>query len=168
MYYNISLNMKILIIFLFTFNSWGLFCQSAGTEVLASSGGSSDKNGLSVSWTIGETIINEKSVPDYKLSQGFQQGLRLSVVTESETLPETISINAFPNPVLNSLSINIVHPSPLYHWSVIVYDYKGEVLLQKEKEGNTAEIDFTSLPPGAYLVRAGLQDNYKIFHIIKQ
>lgn len=160
--------MKLLILFLLILNSCELFCQSATTEVLATIGGSSDKNGLSVSWTIGETIINEKSIPDYKLSQGFQQGLQLSVATENKPLIDRISITAYPNPVLNSLTIKIVNPSNSFSWTVILYDYKGEVIFLNETDEKTTEVNFTSLPPGAYLVRAGLQDNYKVFHIIKQ
>jgi hypothetical protein len=159
--------MKLSILFLLVLNSLGLFCQSANPEVLASSGGSSDKNGISASWTVGETIINEFSIPGYLLSQGFQQGI-LSFATEIEDLPEEISITAYPNPVLSSLTLKIVNQSGSYHWSVRVYDVKGEVVIQNETEEVTTEINFTSLPPGAYLVRISHQAHYKIFNIIKQ
>jgi hypothetical protein len=159
--------MKLLILFLLVLNSGELFCQSASQEVLAASGGSSGENGISASWTMGETVINELSIPGYMLSQGFQQGF-LSVVTGSENLPEEISITAYPNPVLNSLSIKIMNPSDSYHWSVNVFDYKGELVIQHTTEEHITEINFNLLPPGAYLVKISHQDNFKIFNIIKQ
>jgi hypothetical protein len=159
--------MKLLILILFILNSAASFCQFDRDEVIASSGGSSDENGIMASWTMGETIINEFSIPGYSLSQGFQKG-HISIASESGDLPDEIIITAYPNPVLSSLSIKIVNSFDSYHWSVNVYDSKGEVIIKHETEEDITEVNFTSLPPGAYLVKIHHQDNYKIFNIIKQ
>lgn len=116
---------------------------------------------------MGETIINEYSIPGYSLSQGFHQGI-LSVVTESGNLPDKIIITAYPNPVSSSLTIRIVNPSNSHNCSLIVYDYKGEVVLQKETEEDLNEVNFASFPPGAYLVLIRHQGYQKLFNIIKQ
>jgi hypothetical protein len=159
--------MKLSILFLLLLYSGGLYCQSASPEVLASSGGSSAENGISVCWTMGETIINEFSIPGYSLSQGFQQGF-LSIVSESGNLPKETSITAYPNPVSSSLKIKIVNSSHSDYWSITVFDYKGEVVIQSKTNEDITEVNFTSLPAGAYLVQLSRQSNNKIFHIIKQ
>jgi hypothetical protein len=159
--------MKLLISFLLVLHSTGLFCQTDKDEVLATSGGSSDEKGISVSWTVGEPIINQFAIPGYTLSQGFQKGY-LSVVTQSQNLPDEINITAYPNPVLNSLTIKIVNSSGPAHWWVNVYDYKGEVVIQQETEMDLTEVNLASLPPGAYLVKIAHQAGFKIFNIIKQ
>lgn len=159
--------MKLVTLFLLILHSAALFCQPEKHEVLASSGGSSSVNGVRVNWTMGETIINGYTVQGYSISQGFQRGL-ISVVTESGNLPDKINITAYPNPVLSTLTIRIVNSSDSYHWSVAVYDSKGVTVIQKVTETDLNEINFTSLPPGAYLVQIRHQGYLKTFNIIKQ
>jgi hypothetical protein len=159
--------MKLFILILLVLNSTLLFCQTDRDEVLSTAGGTSSEKGFSVSWTVGEAIINQFSIPGYTLSQGFQKGY-LSVVTQSQNLPDEINITAYPNPVLNSLTIKIVNSSGPAHWSVNVYDYKGEVAIQQETEKDLTEVNLSSLPPGAYLVKIAHQAGFKIFNIIKQ
>jgi hypothetical protein len=159
--------MKLFILFLLVLNSTGLFCQTERDEVLATAGGTSNERGISVSWTVGEAIINQVSMPGYTLSQGFQKGYT-SVVSKSDNLPEEINISAYPNPVLGSLNVKIVNSSGSDQWTVNVYDFRGEVVIRQITQDNLTEIKFGSLPPGAYLVKIGHQGNYKIFNIIKQ
>jgi hypothetical protein len=159
--------MKLLIIFQLLLFSAVSFCQYERHEVIASSGGASNENGISVSWTMGESIINEFSCPGFMLSQGFQIGI-LSVVTESNNLPATINITAYPNPVISSLTIKIANSSESYNWSVNVFDYKGEVVSRHETKEAITDVGFSFLPPGAYLVQISSQGMYKTFHIIKQ
>jgi hypothetical protein len=159
--------MKLPFLVVLVLYSSGLYCQSAGPEVLASSGGSSDDSNISVSWTMGETVINELSIPGYWLSQGFQQGF-LSIVSEIQDLPTETLITAYPNPVSNALTIKIVSPSHSNNWSLTVYDFKGIVVIQRETDEDITEVNFSSLPAGAYLVQLRHQSNYKIFNIIKQ
>ncbi len=91
---------------------------------------------------MGETIINRVFHSRViRFHRDFNKGY-LSVVTESQNLLIEISITAYPNPVLNSLTIKIVNPSDSSHWSVNVYDYKGEVVIQHETENRSHRSEF--------------------------
>ena len=74
--------MKILLLpfFLIIFNT--CFSQSNELEVIATSGDYFEEAGISLSWTLGETIIETFSNENFILTQGFQQ--KMTSQTESQ------------------------------------------------------------------------------------
>jgi hypothetical protein len=145
-----------------------IFCQTIEPEVLASTGGSGSNSGSSICWTAGEAVIHELTDGFLVLSQGFHQG-DLAVVSGVENLPLQGQINAFPNPVKDNLTIELLDiPSP-DKWSVTLYSQDGKIILREEINSGLHILDCSQISAGSYLMRiTDNQDHYKTFNIIKQ
>ena len=92
------------------------------------------------------------------------------VCSEPEVISETrLSVNAYPNPVINSLSIN-VEGSSIAPAQLMVYDFYGNMHKQSnttlDATGSTT-LDLTSLPNGKYLVRVLVNGKSETVYIVK-
>lgn len=110
--------------------------------------------------TIDYDFVHERSEQGnnyYRLKQIDFDG----EMTFSKTLSHFIErkeliISAYPNPVVNQLSVNF--PERQFAWSV--YDLTGSVLAQAEAVGNTS-IDFTNFKNGIYFLSIYDKENQK-------
>lgn len=90
---------------IFLFISFYSYSQDLSLQVLANQGNSSTIDGISLSWTIGEPIIETVENSQVILNQGFHQAVFNTTLNIDQ---ENISSLAFwPNPVSNLLNINI-------------------------------------------------------------
>ena len=89
-----------------------LFALSSGAqikqEVISSAGGYSVNGDLSISWTLGETIIPTFKSRDLVLTHGFQQ--RLILTTVEENIEVSVKIKVFPNPASDVVNIQFESP----------------------------------------------------------
>lgn len=110
---------------------------------LVSCGGTySSGSGGSVSWSIGEPVIETATSTNNHVTQGFHQGE--IYVTGIEALAE-ISILVFPNPTSESVTIEINEPV-----SVSIYDMAGRFVCSYELIEAINSIDVTSFSRGTY------------------
>ena len=127
--------------------------QSLSPHVISSMGGSSSGSGISLSWTVGETLTATHSAEGLYLTQGFQQPNFMIVSAEQISSPD-FEIRVFPNPATDFISIE---------WSqeiggdihVELYDMAGR-RLNHQKSGNNVNhirIDINSLQRSAYLLK---------------
>jgi hypothetical protein len=117
----------------------------AQTENVISSGGNSVQNSQgSMTWTIGEAVINTIESPDVQLTQGFNQGW-LNFLN-IEKFSENINITVFPNPATHYINIESDKKSDL-----IIYDASSKIVrnLSIEKEDT---VDLSDLAPGIYYI----------------
>ena len=77
-------------------------------EVIASAGGYNSAGGISISWTLGETIIPTFSSGDLILTHGFQQ--QLIVTTIEDNLEELVNVTVYPNPASEVLNLRFEVP----------------------------------------------------------
>jgi hypothetical protein len=158
--------MKTTVLIFFAFLSFDLFCQTIKSDVLASSGGSGTDEKNSMSWTLGETFINEYSNEAFTISQGFHQGFK-SLPASIDDNTNSVDIIAFPNPVTDLLSVVVNIDNTNIQWKVEIFDARGILMTSWKSEKTRFEIDLSSFENGTYLVRISQKNISSVFHIIK-
>jgi hypothetical protein len=162
---------KVLFLFLFVsiFHNV-LNAQSLLPEVIASNGDFYTSTAGSISFTIGETVVETFSSSSRILTQGFQQPF-LSV-TEIASNENFNSILAYPNPAGNKISFDFIKmENGIY--DIFIYDVSGkQVYFDKTMIGSgfyTRDLSLSGLENGIYLVRISNEQNCnKTFRIVKQ
>lgn len=137
-----------------------LWAQDLAPEVLASTGGSATNSGISLSWTVGETLTNTASNPNSILTQGFHQS-NLSLAALSEQA-QGLQLEIFPNPAYQWLYLRST-TSNRWHWTLFTVHGRA---LQNGLLQQQAQIDLSAYPSGLYLLRVqdhqGAYNSYKI------
>lgn len=136
-------------------------------EVVASGGNYYETGQISISWTLGETVIETFGSSDLILTQGFQQPV-LTVSTYIEDPGLDFQISAFPNPTREHVNIS-TDLSDADNLIYRVYDMQGRFIISDRLEGAQTRVVFDDFHPGAYFIRIIRNDKpVKIFKIIKQ
>jgi hypothetical protein len=144
--------------------------QSLSPEVISSNGDFYTNTGGSVSFTIGETVVETFNGASNILTQGFQQPFL--VVT---SIPEKENGNflfLYPNPVKDNLMLDF-NKMEGGNYQINVYDVSGKLVLDEKVEINshfsTHSLSLLNLVNGFYII--GISDENKLnksFKIIKQ
>lgn len=142
---------------LFAFIGLSVNAQSVEPEVLASSGAHFTGTNASLSWTIGEVMIETVSGTNNILTQGFHQpGVQATII--EEVLPGHIKINIFPNPATESITVNL--ENNILKLNVELYDMMGKLLISKEIEPlqSSFVVNVKDLANAGYLLRIHSED----------
>jgi len=136
------------------------FAQSQDTKLIGTSGTTSQNGGVTLDWSVGEVVATTFEGNDITLTQGYQQG-ELKVVSILDPAQLDFALKAYPNPVAQSLTIEIQEPGKNYK----LYHFSGQLV----KTGNLAQIktvlDFGHFEPGTYFLQI---DDTKTHKIIKK
>jgi len=125
-----------------------LNAQTLSQTVISSSGDHFQNGTASLSWTLGEPIINSLENGSARLSQGFHQPyLTVSQVSEYET---TNPVRVYPNPSSAMLNIEFSNSG---EYQVELLDILGRILQSYEIRGNHIELDLNDLPAANYMIR---------------
>jgi len=122
-------------------------------EVITTSGGYGETTTGSLSWTIGEPVIETVSNSNNSLTQGFQQAsYSVTGIKKSEDL--SFQIKVFPNPASDLLNVAFItkeKPSVL----IELFDLNGKILFDEQVESThlNKQINFTHYTPGTYFLR---------------
>ncbi len=137
-------------------------------EVIASAGGynKSSDNSLSISWTLGETIVPTYVSQDGSLilTHGFQQKVIITSIEENIEVP--VSVTVYPNPA--GESVNIRFESLVDRLiQVQILDAQGRIVKTDRIEMSVIQktINIQDLPPGVYflrLIKGNLVNVYKL------
>lgn len=129
-------------------------------EVIGSAGDYSSNNGFSISWTLGETIIEtvESSSINVILTQGFQQPDECdTTVSVREVINDNVLIKLYPNPASQIVTLNIKSEenSPV---RIELVDMLGRVMNSKDIILDSGQptnyiCDVTALTCGTYIFR---------------
>ncbi len=133
---------------LFTF----LFSQSTlhAQEVIATGGNHHKAGDISVSWTLGETVIETFRAGESILTQGFHQS-KLTVVSIDEIDLPGYNITAFPNPASSYVTLK-VEAENYEKMSFRLYDFNGRLIEQNRIDGSYTNISFEGLKPAVYYI----------------
>ena len=139
-------------------------------EVIASAGGfnKSADNTISISWTLGETIVPTFTSQDGSLilTHGFQQ--KLIVTAIEENLEEPVKVNIFPNPASEQVNIRFESATDK-EISLYLLDSQGRVVITDKIEA--ASIDKTiilqDLPAGIYYLRLTKGKLVNVYKVVK-
>ena len=130
-------------------------------------GGNFHSNGTaSISWSLGEAVIQTLRTTDNIITQGFQQS-RLTVTSVKEIPGLKMIISAFPNPTNSHINIKV--DGEIENLTFTVYDINGRVVMHGRVESNPTQVSFHQQSSGIYFIRM-LKDNQEVktFRIVKQ
>jgi len=135
-------------------------------EVIASAGGYNTAGGISISWTLGETIIPTFTNGGLTLTHGFQQ--QLIVTTVEENIDILVSVKVYPNPVSDIITIKFeeVVESEI---TLMLLDSQGRVVKQDVVEATVSEkqINMQDVAAGIYYLRLTKGKLVNVYKVIK-
>jgi len=135
-------------------------------EVIASAGGYDVNGGISVSWTLGETIIPVFKNSNLSLTHGFQQQIIITAIEKNIDVPVELSL--FPNPASDVL--NIKFESPLdSKLDITILDSQGRLVRIDVIEAALEEkqINLQDLSPGVYYLRLAKGRLVNVYKVVK-
>jgi hypothetical protein len=152
-----------------------LFALSAGAqqmkqEVIASAGGYNVASGgsISISWTLGETIIPTFTSSDGSLviTHGFQQ--KLLIPTFVENLDIKVKVTIFPNPTSEIINIEFDTPTDSEITLFLLNNQGSSVqTIQIGKASLNKEINMQVLPSGIYYLRMVKGKLVNVYKVVK-
>jgi len=154
-----------LIVMSLVFYAVPLSAQSIQNSVVSCTGASVTSGGISMSYTIGEPVIETFSGGNRDLTQGFHQS-RLTV-TAIENLEVLSEINVYPNPAKYYVNIDI--PQGNYNIDISIFDAMGKLVFSQKNVSEYHSIDVAHFTTGTYYLQIlNLKDKEsKTFKIIK-
>jgi len=123
--------------------------QSLSPEVVAPAGDRFFGTDVSVSWTLGEVMVESYETTTIVLSQGFQQG-SLSSTSIEDLFASFGQIRVFPIPTRQTLRIEWEHGQ--HALQVRLSDLRGRDLMRKSFRDLYGELDLSHLAEGVYLL----------------
>lgn len=152
----------IFLAMLFTLSAESQYKQ----DVIASAGGYNTATGVSISWTLGETIIPTFTSSDNTLilTHGFQQQLIVTAVEEN--LEDLVEITVYPNPASDNVNIKFTE-AITNELNLTIISSQGKPVKSMIIEATTLEkqINLQELPAGVYylkLTKGKLSNVYKV------
>jgi len=160
--------MKRVFTFTLSLLSFIAFSQQISPDVISSGGGNFENGDLSLSWTIGETVISTLE-SDYILTQGFHQDFFIITAVDEQEM-ENISINIFPNPTQDFLNIEWKsNTSSNEIINIQLLDANGRILTERtfNSSSDVMKINLQSFERAHYILRLINGRQIKTFKIIK-
>jgi len=138
----------------------------AKQEVIASAGGYNTGGGVSISWTLGETIIPTYTSGNLILTHGFQQQLIITSVEENFDI--MVNIKVFPNPASDNLYIRFEEPID-GEVVITLIDSQGRLVKTETMEATTTEkqIGLQELGGGIYYLRMTKGKLVNVYKVVK-
>jgi hypothetical protein len=136
-------------------------------SIVSTAGNFGANSNVNISWTIGEISTETFSNTSNTLTQGEQQAN--IILTLIEYKPNILfRIDAFPNPILNSLNL-IIEKEDLFGMNYILTDISGKVIEQNKIKNYKTELSFSNLKASTYfLVVCENNNQLKTFKLIKK
>ena len=122
-----------------------------GQQVVSSAGGEHSVGSISLSYTIGESVI-ETVGQEQILTQGFQQSkLTISGIYSYRLLEQPFSV--YPNPAICEVNISVENEPE--NFNIVILNDVGQILLNEDKLIGKIPtiIDFSDHKPGIYFIR---------------
>ena len=122
-------------------------------DIIAVAGDYSSNSVASLSWTLGEPIVETYSNSSFSLTQGFQQS-RYTITGSVKVYKPSENIIVFPNPLSTSATITIEGGIKIHNANFVLYDLLGkEVKSLTGISENTITIERGGLSAGVYLYK---------------
>jgi hypothetical protein len=138
---------------------WAFFCPALllaqnvepCISILAVAGNSTEIDGKSYTFTVGEMAIATLEGETRLLSQGFNQpecGRIISFISPPQVASPLLSV--YPNPTTSLLTIELERHAGVY---LSILDVNGREILKKEVDAATYRLDCADLPAGLYFLQ---------------
>ncbi len=122
-----------------------------GQEVISAAGNHHESDDKSISWTLGETVIETFKADENIHTQGFHQPV-ITVVSIDEIDLPGYNITAFPNPAKRYVTLN-VEAQKYENMSFMLYDVNGNLIKQGRIYDKNTDVSFEGLKPAVYFIR---------------
>ena len=155
------------IIILIALTSFVCFGSNIIAQQAVVTGGNFHQNSQgSISWGLGETVIETFKQDNIIVTQGFQQS-KLTI-TSIDNPDSEFNIIAFPNPANDFVYLRI-ESSELEGVHYAVYDINGRMLTKQNFSSDLEKISFVDLKSGLYFIKViHKEKELKNFKIIKK
>lgn len=157
--------MKRSILFVFV----SLFALSAGAQVVISSaGGDKSDPDISISWTLGETIIPNYAAPDNSIFTTHAFQYKVIVTDIEENIDTPVKVTVYPNPA--SENINISFEEPLDgEVKLMMINSQGKPVKTDVIEAQTVEkiLNLQDLPSGIYYLKLTKGKLVNVYKVVK-
>jgi hypothetical protein len=135
---------------LFVLVTQACMAQTSTPDIIASSGGYQSNASGSLSWTLGEPLIETGTSSNNYLTQGFQQPSGITISSTDNVTKPNASVTAYPNP---SSSLVYVNSTTTTSMQAEVYDLAGQRVYKKTISGDDNELNLGNLTNGMYLLK---------------
>ncbi len=144
-----ALILSLVCVFLFGY----LFSQTKTLELNPAAGDEFTAGDITLSWTIGEGIIETFSNNEMVLTQGFQQPT-LNVTLIDETEEFDFQFNVYPNPTTDFIIIDVLSENEMA-CTAELFDMSGKLLFRKSIKGKELRenIDLSNYSSNLYILR---------------
>jgi len=137
-------------------------------DVIASAGGYNTATGITISWTLGETIIPTFTSGDGTLilTHGFQQ--QLIITTVEENLETLVTVTVFPNPASDNVNIRF-NEAIDDEVKLVIVNSNGKPVKSIVIEATTLEkqINLQDIPAGVYYLRLTKGKLSNVYKVVK-
>ena len=166
---NCKIYLFVFLVFAMAFVGIRIECkaQFISQNVIASSGNYTLNGNTSLSYTIGEPIVQTFYSAKNTLTQGFQQPVDTLILSQdssknsiSEVISETnFFINVYPNPFSNYINIQLSETSLHDNFTIELFNTIGQecitpILVEYSGGENIYKINTENLLMGIYVLRA--------------
>jgi hypothetical protein len=133
--------------------------QTLSHQVVASAGSQGTAATVQLSWTVGEVAVASLAGGGERLTQGYQQPVRLTTGV-ADAAGTDVLVRAFPNPVRDALTVAWQYPSA-GQWAVRIFDLQGRLVWagpsQAVEASGETPLDLSDLAVGSYLLQTAWQ-----------
>jgi len=144
-----------------------VFTGANAQQVISSTGGTGTNANGTLTYTLGEMVIDTKTIGSTIITQGFHQ-TKLTVTSVKELQNLSFTITAFPNPTNDFVTVKLENGKP-QKISFILYDANGKALQNGNIVNYEVELSFISFNPGTYFLKIVKgSEEIKIVKIVKQ
>lgn len=147
--------MKYILSFFLIIVAFAAFSQSTTPEVVSSGGEYYENVNGSLSWTLGEPVIETISNGTNTLTQGFQQN-SYTITEISEVIDPDFNIKVYPNPTSDIINIE---GNYLEIAKVEMYDMNGKIVLSEEINENNYKLNIQNKTVAYYLLKVYSKEN---------
>jgi hypothetical protein len=149
----------------------GVLEASLKPEVIASAGNFSSGPNASLSWTLGEMIIETAGNDPQFVTQGFQQeAYQVVAINENQEDP-AYSLALYPVPATDHIFIDIKSSSEHVSLKIEMYDVTGSLVYEADVESTSfkEKIELAKFPTSMFILKVINLNNNRVqsFRIIK-
>lgn len=125
--------------------------QKITSQTIDVSGGAHAANSYTMTYSVGQTASTTIRANTYIITQGFQQAEQNKTIDTKNSQLIDFQATVFPNPTSDILQLSI-EGNVENDFKIQVFNLNGQLLIAKEFNGSTFEIEVQDLPKGEYIL----------------
>jgi hypothetical protein len=137
-------------------------------ETIPTSGGEATGSGGTVSYSVGQLLSNMNIGSNGTVTQGVQQTIEFTVLSNPELIALTLSAVTYPNPTTDYIVLSLTDAT-LTDLSYTMFDLQGRLVTKAKVEQEATQIAMKNLAIGVYILKVNQNNKeLKTFKIIKK